>query len=316
MELTDIITVYGEIINKQEVSFKDLKAKKIAKIVVKKMLNLHMIDISSNSRVINPVYVMGDLNLLYETSLKTDDYKIREIINRYLFLNGFITLPLCLELLGMTIRKRDYDFLFEVLFKVKELYGENEELNKEIRDLLDELSFITRLPPILNEQIMNYKKKENTTSILLSDIKGYVHSAKRLLFSKRDKEISRYLDNNDYLALKNFLENEESKFSNLRKNDMLILHVVREIINLLKMKKLEIRNGSFASLDELIYSNNFKKALKVIKRKKQRKSFIIDDNLAKILEKANYILDNIDVIKAESKNELCQVNGKSYCKLM
>lgn len=316
MELTDIITVYGEIINKQEVPFKDLKAKKIAKNVVKKMLNLHMIDISSNSRVINPVYVMGDLNLLYETSLKTEDYKIREIINRYLFLNGFITLPLCLELLVMTIRKRDYDFLFEVLFKVKELYGENEELNKEIMDLLYELSFITRLPPILNEQIMNYKKKENTTSILLSNIKCYVHSAKRLLFSKRDKEISRCLNNNDYLALKNFLENEESKFSNLRKNDMLILHVIREIINLLKIKKLEIRNGSFASLDELIYSNNFKKALKVIKRKKQRKSFIIDDNLAKILEKANYILDNIDVIRAESKNEICQVNGKSYCKLI
>lgn len=315
MELNSIMTIYLEIINKHEVSFRDLKEKKIAKKIVKEMLNLHMIDISSNSRVINPVFIMGDLNKLYEVGLNIDDYKIKEIINRYLFLNGFITLPVCLELLMMTFKKRDYDFLFDVLFKIKELYQENVEIKEEITILLYELSFITKLPPLLNEQIANYKK-EKKTCILLSDIKDKVRDAKKLLFSKRDKDISRLLNNNDFLLLKNYLENEESKCGNLRKSDKLILYITTQIIIFLKTKKLETSVSSSNSLESLIYSNNFKKAYKMVKRKLGRKSFEIDNNLYEILERINYFLDNRDILEAENNDVLLQIIGKSYGKLV
>lgn len=315
MELNSIMTIYLEIINKHEVSFRDLKEKKIDKKIVKEMLNLHMIDISSNSRVINPIYIMGDLNKLYETCLKIDDYKIKEIINRYLFLNGFITLPLCLELLMMAFKKRDYDFLFEVLFKIKDMYKENAEIKEEITTLLYELSFITKLPPLLNEQIANYKK-EKKTCILLSDINDKVRDAKKLLFSKRDKDISRLLNNNDFLLLKNYLENEESKCGNLRKSDKLILYITTQIIKFLKTKKLETSVSSSNSLESLIYSNNFKKAYKMVKRKLGRKSFEIDNNLYEILERINYFLDNRDILEAENNDALLQIIGKSYGKLV
>lgn len=294
MASTDkIIILLDTIFKNGSITHNELKSLGFNKQEINEFVSSGLLKHDKNLRINpfgNQAYFFSDLDVLYERILKLSDAKKQEEFLINLFSLNYNNKDYLLTILRLSYKHKLYDMLFDSVSKLKEF--DKEKNNMILLTML--LPYITKIPPRLNCETdidlplhikLDSLYYEGDLPSSISETLSNIIQAINFGINKRKKEILNLILSDNFNELKNYSVDKQMN-SKPFDIEVLIYYVNEQILNIQKgisPKRGEINDDS---LQALIYSNNFRSALKKYRRMLVSKKMDVDSNpLIVILEK-------------------------------